>query len=569
YMGNAHVLENSKIWNQGIILNSVSQAPDVLALLQPYICPQAMFNGDDRPDAPICHPGTRKSIITDIEPWAISADSENGILWLKGPIGVGKSAISHSVCKDLADQHASLLAGSFFFCRSDNNRNSLKSFIATLAYRLAIAIPEAGKLILSQDPAILNYSFEDKWKALIIEPLRQVSLNRNDTRRSLIVIDGLDECESPSNQRRLLQLLPDLARYHLQRRVSILISSRPERNIEREIQLLVSNYPALFRHPHLELTNTEESRADMWLVLNTHFDSIRRRHASIMLNRHWPPVPDINRIVNNAGGQFLYPHTIIQWLQEEGANPIRRLQAILYSHEGDKLPAFAPLDHLYNLILGSLQASADKKDCELVLPCLFLVIHKFVYEGQPTDEGFSLNYICDIAEILEEETSTIRLILQRLQSVLRVPDSDKGAIEVYHTSFVEYLCDGSRSGTHFVKDPRVLLRLLLRALTPKLAFSTSLDIMQLWFLLPVRPISPWSPDLFSALAQLNAVNWLREHHLRRIQSSAAPWGTEYGDQYYWILYKKQYYEFYRWLVTFIPQEHESILFRNFPPNLFD
>src|SRR6266498_1110174 len=57
------------------------------------------------------------------------AESPVYVTWLHGPPGVGKSAIAHSLVQHL--DRDSLLAASFFFCRTDSRRNTEKSFVTT------------------------------------------------------------------------------------------------------------------------------------------------------------------------------------------------------------------------------------------------------------------------------------------------------------------------------------------------------------------------------------------------------------------------------------------------------
>ncbi|KAF8649172.1 hypothetical protein AX16_005970 [Volvariella volvacea WC 439] len=175
---NIHVLSEAHIDNRGGVIQISLTGPastSIFEALRPYICIRATFDGDDRDDAPKCHPETRKSIIGDIESWPANIDEESGILWMRGPVGTGKSAIARKVCEDLNRRDPRLIAGSFFFWRNDSDRNSLKNFIATIAYRLSIIFPQVGDLIrlaLANDPFAMDRSLEVQWDTLIIKPLR-------------------------------------------------------------------------------------------------------------------------------------------------------------------------------------------------------------------------------------------------------------------------------------------------------------------------------------------------------------------------------------------------------------
>ncbi|KAF8649176.1 hypothetical protein AX16_005974 [Volvariella volvacea WC 439] len=432
----AHIRDNSFFLNSridnrygGIIqVNASLSSPSpasALELLRPYICSRAVFNGDDRDDTPKCHPETRKSITRDIEPWAVSVESETGILWLKGSVGTGKSAIARKVCEDLDKQDPRLLIGSFFFWRNDSSRNSLRAFVATIAYRISVVFPEACELIrriLANDPSILNHSLELQWDALIIQPLRQLHLNSDFTQRSLIVIDGLDECEPYSHQLRLLGLLCTLRQSEFHTRTAVLIASRPESHIQSEFDVLTRDHPSLFRLPYLTLSETAESRDDMRLILTTSFNDIYQRRRQIIGNNQWPPEGVVDRIINSAGGQFTYVLTIVRWLSDKDGHPVKRLEDIFRPYDDQRARAFAPLDHLYGLILETA-CSAEAGD--LVLPCLFLL------SAAETGESFFCleeEHLClssTLSRYFRKDCGYIRLILQPLHSILRMPDDDE------------------------------------------------------------------------------------------------------------------------------------------------
>ncbi|KAF8644512.1 hypothetical protein AX16_008389 [Volvariella volvacea WC 439] len=230
--GIKNFLPNATIWNTG---NIASAAGDVNYNYYPAVqevsprerllqraCSKAMFNGDSGPMHRSAIPETRRLITEDAKRWAIDIHSTSSIFWLKGSVGTGKSAIARRICEELDAEDPRLLAGSFFFWRNDNDRNSLKAFVSTIAYRIYIVMPEVGKLInsvLSNDPSILDSTIEYQWNALIVKPLCQASTLDGVGQRSLIVIDGLDECEPSSSQRQVLHLIVAFQEHNLSRRL--------------------------------------------------------------------------------------------------------------------------------------------------------------------------------------------------------------------------------------------------------------------------------------------------------------------------------------------------------------
>ena len=141
------------------------------------------------------------------------------ILWLYRPAGGGKSAIAHDIAQR-CELEKLLLAS--FFSRSDPARSNAKSLIATIAYQIAINIPGTREKIVAtieRDPLILTRSLEAQVAALVVEPLHEMleaGYFNAPTSRRLIIIDALDECDTPAVQCNILQVISLLFHvYHL------------------------------------------------------------------------------------------------------------------------------------------------------------------------------------------------------------------------------------------------------------------------------------------------------------------------------------------------------------------
>ncbi|KAF9077459.1 hypothetical protein BDP27DRAFT_1179511, partial [Rhodocollybia butyracea] len=65
----------------------------------------------------------------------------DAIIWLYGPAGAGKSAIAQTFAEACA-RNGTLLVGSFFFWRTDTSRNNPQMLFTTIAYQMAMSIPE-------------------------------------------------------------------------------------------------------------------------------------------------------------------------------------------------------------------------------------------------------------------------------------------------------------------------------------------------------------------------------------------------------------------------------------------
>jgi hypothetical protein len=82
----------------------------------------------------------RKAVREDIISWIPSGDRDgepNGILWLTGSAGTGKSAVTGSIAE--ACEESRLLAATFFFSSFSGSANtrSKRCLGATLAHQIA------------------------------------------------------------------------------------------------------------------------------------------------------------------------------------------------------------------------------------------------------------------------------------------------------------------------------------------------------------------------------------------------------------------------------------------------
>ena len=135
------------------------------------------------------------------------------ILWLLAPAGSGKSAILQNIAEEFDE--SGRLAASFFFSRTVAKRNTENHLISTIAYQLARSIPAAGRYIeeaVDYDPSIFGRTLQVQLERLFIQPL--VRASRLDPHSgahwpTVLVIDGLDECDGNQNQVSILSAFQD------------------------------------------------------------------------------------------------------------------------------------------------------------------------------------------------------------------------------------------------------------------------------------------------------------------------------------------------------------------------
>ncbi|KAJ7834460.1 hypothetical protein B0H14DRAFT_2363830, partial [Mycena olivaceomarginata] len=185
----------------------------------------------ERYPQPKCHPETRTKMLEDLWEWSSSADSKRTVLWLNGPAGAGKSAITQSFCNRLEEHHC--LGASFFFKRGNPSRGTGNKLFPTLAYQLALSLPslkQAVSQIVEDDPSIVDRALPTQLEKLIIGPCRHIMQSRT----FVIVIDGLDECEGKELQCEIIRSIGSAFNPQKPLPLRFFIASRPEPHI-REV----------------------------------------------------------------------------------------------------------------------------------------------------------------------------------------------------------------------------------------------------------------------------------------------------------------------------------------------
>ncbi|KAF8987848.1 hypothetical protein BDQ17DRAFT_1224053, partial [Cyathus striatus] len=218
---------------------------------------------------------------------------------------------------------------------------------------------------LAQDPAVLAYSMEIQMWKLVVEPL--IKYNRENTRISglntlignntytpgphLVIIDGLDECNDPQAQSRIIKMIARVLHEqsgHLG--LQFLISSRPEMKIRNTFNL--PNVHSLCTN--LVLNDHYDLDKDIEVYLRSEFSIIKRTHTlapSLSVDINWPSVEDLNILVERSSGQFIYASTVMKYISNNRRDPRQRLQTVISLHSDSDESPYADLDALYSYIL--------------------------------------------------------------------------------------------------------------------------------------------------------------------------------------------------------------------------
>ncbi|KAJ7890836.1 hypothetical protein B0H13DRAFT_2530625 [Mycena leptocephala] len=235
-----------------------------------------------------------------------------------GPAGAGKSAIMQTLCRKLED--AECLGGAFFFKWGHTTRGNAKILFVTLAYQLALNNCHLKPLIsqkVEENPSIVGRDMDVQLRKLIVEPCKSL----RDSAPPILLIDGLDECNTHRAQVEILRLIASAVGQH-PNTFRFLIASRPEARIRETL-----NEPSF--HGILDSLNVEQSFEDIRKYLRDEFARIYCEHRDTMRDvpTPWPSPEVLKTLVYKSSGYFIYA-SVIKFMDDEYSRPTERLAAI-------------------------------------------------------------------------------------------------------------------------------------------------------------------------------------------------------------------------------------------------
>ncbi|KAJ7056921.1 hypothetical protein C8F01DRAFT_338341 [Mycena amicta] len=411
--------------------------------LHRYINGDALYNSEQRFPPPKCHPQTRLAVQEAIQSWAMS-DSEQkpNVLWLYGPAGAGKSAIAQTMAERWSASGD--LAGAFFFARWRNGGGDGAKLFPTLAYQFALHSLDLKRLIgraMEEDPSICDKTLEEQARVLIRD--RFLELGCGYPTPHLVVVDGLDECNSKVAQTRIIKIIFELLLAtglpHC-----FLICSRPEPHIRETFDSLLASGRS---YRHLVLDDTFDPDRDIRLYLAASFAQLRDR---LPTSPHWPSKEYLDLLVRKASGQFIYAATVLKFIDDEYSDPQERLRLVLntdLSSDNESASAFADLDMLYRTILST---NPNTVLVTRILGAYFALPDRFIRVGNDIRPGKALHCISFLEGILGLPVGTVRRTLRSLHSLFFIPSTDEVKITPYHASLYDFLSSESRSREFFL-----------------------------------------------------------------------------------------------------------------------
>ena len=391
----------------------------------------AIHDSAERYPSPNCHPDTRKVVRQIILDWIRSRSSASFFFWLYGPAGAGKTAILQAIAELLChpSESSQNFGGSFFFSRGKTGRDQGHFLFSTIAYQLAIKVPELRQhvnRIMESDPSLHTKSMDVQLRNLIVDAFQNLSPLPQSP--YLVIIDGLDECHDKAAQQSILRLLCESVTVH-KLPLRFLIGSRPESHIRSSF-----DQESLYTITHrVVLDEKFNPGTDIRVFLQDGFAKICAENSILShVEQPWPGEGIIDLLVQRSSGQFIYAATVLKFIGADFCSPTKQLALVLKPDP----TAFSDLDNLYTQILSVYPTAVN------IVQVLGIII---------ACEKNRLPVV--IEDILGMEEGELKLVLRGLSSLM---DEDGGSLDneliphFAHASFRDYLFNSSRSGPFHV-----------------------------------------------------------------------------------------------------------------------
>ena len=265
---------------------------------------------DDQGKRP-CDTDTRIDILADIKKWVYDiSDSAQGLLWLTGDPGSGKSAITASIARECKDD--GILWAQFFINRNIGNTTNPASYFPSIARQLADHSPEVALAIhgaLKERPSLMDDISQLQAGKLFIESLK-VASSTDPSKPVVVIFDGLDETDT-TRLRHTAEIFSK-ALVDLPSNAKVFISSRTEDDIRKPFS--ATFHMNHVKHIHLD-TSANSSIRDVSIFLEKKISEIVDQNELDWLQ--WPGEERLKVLCKQASGLFIWAVTATKFIQEQ------------------------------------------------------------------------------------------------------------------------------------------------------------------------------------------------------------------------------------------------------------
>jgi len=251
-----------------------------------------------------CMEGTRTTILQEIENEIKNVDGPN-VIWIRGPPGVGKSALAASIAIRLEDQKRHVM--SFRFDRTEKTITT-NALWRTVACDLARLYPSLRSRLAQGNRGLISSDIDQLFKSLIEEPLSVLD-DVPCEGLPVIVIDALDECgglrhdsSGMDDFEGLVHTLKCWVQVDHLKKLKVVITSWPEDSITFPDPISIHEIPS-----GRDVKPGDSASEDIRIFLKSRLKSMRMKGTLIE--------KALDYLVPRAAGIFIWATTVAGFLK--------------------------------------------------------------------------------------------------------------------------------------------------------------------------------------------------------------------------------------------------------------
>ncbi|KAL6886900.1 ankyrin repeat-containing domain protein [Trichoderma evansii] len=351
---------------------------------------------DRKEDISVAHPQTCDWFFktNQFQQWCLrdNIPSHNGVLWIKGHPGTGKSTLMKHTLTHFEETSSKthIIAAHFFNARGDTSEQTLLSMLRSLLYQLLETEPAIYERFLRLfHKKWKNFEIKREWRESDLKNFLLSEIQHYQSKPLIVLVDALDECEE-SRVRDVVEFLEQLSIKAVSAGVTlnICLSSR--------------YYPRIGIKKHLELVVEEPSEHNEDTIIYTR-DNLTIRDNEIE-----------KELLEKASGIFMWAVLVIKMLNkayDEGQ--IKAMHRVLHDVPGD-------LEHVFEVLL--IKDNPDKHETIFMLQFVLLARRPL----KPEELYFAMLAETNAKKIDAWDRS--RITLDDIRR--RITNSSRGLIEV-------------------------------------------------------------------------------------------------------------------------------------------
>lgn len=408
-----------------------------------------------------CMEGTRITLLEQIMNWCESMQLPlQDLLWLFGLAGSGKSSISATICKLLAEK--GILTGSFFCKRDIADQRDPKRILPSLAYTLASHCkPYRDALVnaLKNEPDVSAGLLAYQLTTLFLTPFSE--LKRLEVARdkpAIFVVDALDECGDESTRSQIAYCLYQITT--LADWLKVVVTGRP-------LPELVHSFSPSQSHTvfHLDLS-TFNADGDIAVYAKS---CLEEQVQSRSLDEKWIQDDAIDKLTKKSAGLFIWISTAMRFIRGQ-YDQDAALQMIM-AHS-DEIEERTSLDSLYVKVIENSRGGTDVMNRKILKMALGIIY--ITSRNRPLSID-GLQEFMPAAGLKQRVTRpALKAILDDLRSVIYEDKSKNNIIRVCHPSFLDFLEKHERCGDYWTNPVHLnqdMIEKCLNHMRSKLRFN--------------------------------------------------------------------------------------------------